>query len=100
MYIKIAFSISSQSIYQQFPNFQDSDGDGVGDLRGIISRLDHLVESGVDGFWLNCIYPSPQQDSGYDITNYTDIDPLFGSMLDFEILVENAHARGINFHYL
>ena len=83
-------------IYQIYPrSFQDSDGDGVGDLRGIIRRLDHLVEVGVDAFWLSPIFPSPMVDFGYDISDYTDIDPLFGTLDDFDALLAGAHARGL-----
>jgi alpha-glucosidase len=83
-------------IYQIYPrSFQDSDGDGVGDLRGIVGRLDHLVELGVDGMWLSPIHPSPLADFGYDVSDYTEIDPTFGSLADFEALVGAAHERGL-----
>jgi alpha-glucosidase len=83
-------------IYQIYPrSFQDSNGDGVGDLRGIIRRLDHLVELGVDALWLSPIFPSPMADFGYDISDYTDIDPLFGTLSDFDALLDAAHARGL-----
>jgi len=83
-------------IYQIYPrSFQDSDGDGVGDLRGIIRRLPHLVELGVDALWLSPIYPSPMADFGYDVSDYTGVDPLFGDMADFDALVEAAHAANL-----
>ena len=87
-------------IYQVYPrSFCDSDGDGVGDLRGISSRLDHLNGGpdslGVGSVWLSPFYPSPMADFGYDICDYTGVDPLFGSLEDFDELVVQARARGI-----
>src|SRR5689334_19726128 len=83
-------------IYQIYPrSFQDSNGDGVGDLPGIVARLDYLEWLGVDAVWLSPIYPSPMADFGYDISNYTDIDPLFGTLADFDRLVEEVHRRGM-----
>ncbi len=83
-------------IYQIYPrSFQDSDGDGVGDLGGVRSRLDHLVELGVDALWLSPIYPSPMADFGYDVADYTDVDPAYGSLSDFDELVAGAHERGL-----
>jgi alpha-glucosidase len=83
-------------IYQIYPrSFQDTDGDGVGDLRGIIARLPYLVELGVDAIWISPIFTSPMADFGYDIANYTDIDPLFGALADFDSLLEAAHRDGI-----
>jgi oligo-1,6-glucosidase len=73
----------------------DSDGDGVGDLGGVLQRLDHLADLGVDVLWLSPVYPSPQADNGYDISDYTDIDPLFGDLATFDRLVAELHARGI-----
>jgi alpha-glucosidase len=82
--------------YQVYPrSFQDGNGDGVGDLGGIISRLDHIAGLGVDCIWLSPIFPSPQADMGYDVSNYIDVDPLFGSLEDFDLLVREAHARGL-----
>ena len=83
-------------IYQIYPrSFADSNGDGVGDLAGITSRLDHLAALGVDALWLSPIYPSPFYDFGYDVSDYEDIDPLFGSLADFDRLVTEAHQRGL-----
>jgi len=87
-------------LYQIYPrSFQDHDGDGVGDLRGIIDRLDHLAggpESlGVDGIWLSPFYRSPMADFGYDVSDYCDVDPVFGTLADFDDLVREAHARGL-----
>jgi len=87
-------------IYQVYPrSFSDSNGDGIGDLQGIINHLDHLAggaESlGVDAIWLSPIYPSPGLDVGYDVTDHTAIDPVFGTMADFEQLVGEAHGRGL-----
>ncbi len=84
-------------IYQIYPrSFADSNGDGIGDLNGIRSRLDYLAGLGVDGIWLSPIFPSPDVDFGYDVSDYNAIDPRFGSMEDFDHLVEEAHARGIH----
>ena len=83
-------------IYQIYPrSFQDSNGDGVGDLPGIVSRLDYLEWLGVDAVWLSPIYPSPMADFGYDISDYTDIDPLFGTLADFDRLIDEVHRRGM-----
>jgi alpha-glucosidase len=83
-------------IYQIYPrSFQDSNADGIGDLAGILQRLDYLHWLGVDAIWLSPIYPSPMADFGYDIANYVDVDPLFGTLADFDRLVVEAHRRGI-----
>src|ERR1044071_1040264 len=83
-------------IYQIYPrSFQDTDGDGVGDLRGILVRLPYLVGLGVDAIWISPIFTSPMADFGYDIANYTDIDPLFVARADFDALLEAAHKHGI-----
>src|SRR5690349_20805438 len=83
-------------VYQVYPrSFQDSNGDGIGDLNGILSRLDYLVELGIDAVWISPIFPSPMADFGYDVSNYTDIDPLFGTLAEFDALVAAAHARGL-----
>ncbi|WP_296668034.1 alpha-glucosidase [Demequina sp.] len=86
----------SAVVYQVYPrSFQDSDGDGIGDLQGIRSRLDHLEWLGVDVIWLSPIYASPQADMGYDISDYEAIDPMFGTLDDFDALLEEVHARGM-----
>jgi alpha-glucosidase len=83
-------------IYQVYPrSFQDSDNDGVGDLRGIVSRLDYVKWLGVNAIWISPVYASPMADFGYDISNYTDIHPLFGTLDDFRILVHEVHKRGM-----
>ena len=83
-------------IYQIYPrSFQDSDGDGVGDLPGLLGRLDYLAGLGVDALWLSPIYPSPLRDFGYDISDYEAIDPAFGALADFDRLVAAAHERGL-----
>ncbi len=83
-------------LYQIYPrSFQDSDGDGVGDLRGVIERLPYLRELGVDALWLSPIFPSPMEDFGYDISDYTGIDPLFGTLADFDALVAAVHDFGL-----
>jgi alpha-glucosidase len=83
-------------VYQVYPrSFQDSDGDGVGDLRGIISRLSYLEWLGVDAVWISPFYPSPMADFGYDITDHTDVHPMFGTLSDFDAFVAEAHRRDI-----
>ncbi|GAA4664700.1 glycoside hydrolase family 13 protein [Frondihabitans cladoniiphilus] len=83
-------------VYQIYPrSFADSDGDGIGDLEGIRSRLDHLQQLGVDVVWLSPIYRSPQVDNGYDISDYQSIDPLFGTLEQFDRLLAEMHERGI-----
>jgi alpha-glucosidase len=82
--------------YQIYPrSFQDTNGDGIGDLKGVIERLPYLLALGIDAIWLSPIFPSPMADFGYDISDYTGIDPLFGTMADFDALVSAAHAAGL-----
>jgi alpha-glucosidase len=83
-------------IYQIYPrSFQDSNGDGVGDLAGIRARLDYLQWLGIDAIWISPVFRSPMADFGYDISDYCDIDPLFGTMADFDVLIEAAHGKGL-----
>lgn len=84
------------AVYQIYPrSFADSDGDGLGDIPGIIAKLDHIAALGCDVIWLTPVYDSPQNDNGYDIRNYHEVYPPFGTMADLEELLEQAHARGI-----
>ena len=83
-------------IYQIYPrSFNDSNGDGVGDLKGIIEKLDYLKELGIDVIWLSPIYKSPNDDNGYDISDYYDIMEEFGTMADFDEMLEEIHKRGM-----
>jgi alpha-glucosidase len=83
-------------IYQIYPrSFADSDGDGLGDLKGITSRLDSLSSLGIDAIWFSPFFKSPQKDAGYDISDYTLIDPIFGTNEDFEVLLAKAKSLGI-----
>ncbi|HEY0137898.1 MAG TPA: alpha-amylase family glycosyl hydrolase, partial [Nannocystis sp.] len=83
-------------IYQIYPrSFQDSDGDGVGDLRGVVRRLAYLQELGVDAVWISPFYASPMADFGYDVTDHGAVDPVFGTLADFEAVIREAHARDI-----
>ncbi len=83
-------------IYQVYlRSFADSDGDGLGDLPGLLSRLDYLAGLGVDALWLSPIYPSPDADFGYDVSDHTAVDPRFGSLSGFDALVDGAHRRGL-----
>ncbi len=83
-------------VYRIYPrSFQDTTGDGVGDLRGITRRLDHVERLGADAIWLSPIYPSPFADMGYDVSDFTAVDPRLGSMADLDELLGAAHRRGI-----
>lgn len=83
--------------YQIYPkSFKDSDGDGYGDLQGIRSKIGYLHDIGMDGVWLSPIFTSPQKDGGYDIANYTEIDPIFGTLDDFDQLIETCKSEGIH----
>jgi glycosidase len=85
----------SSVLYQIYiRSFNDSNGDGVGDLRGVIKKLDYLKSIGVESIWLTPFYPSGGYDGGYDVTSFIDIDPVYGSMQDFDELVEQVHRRG------
>ena len=87
----------SAVFYQIYPkSFQDTNGDGIGDLKGIISRLDYLAELGIDGIWMSPVCQSPQVDNGYDISDYRAVDPMFGDMADMETLITEAKKRGIS----
>ena len=82
--------------YQIYPrSFQDANGDGVGDLAGITERLPYVADLGVDAIWLSPIFTSPMADMGYDVSDYTDIDPIFGTLADFDAMVARAHALGL-----
>src|SRR3569833_21585 len=83
-------------LYQIYPrSFADSNGDGIGDLPGIVSRLDHLAWLGVDGIWLSPTFPSPNADWGYDVADYNDVHPDFGTLEDMDRLLAEAGRRGI-----
>ncbi len=83
-------------IYQVYPrSFQDSNGDGIGDLNGITQRLSHIASLGVDAVWISPFFTSPMKDFGYDVSDYCDVDPMFGSLSDFDVLVETAHMLGL-----
>lgn len=89
-------NLKDKVIYQIYPkSFQDSDGDGWGDLRGITQRLDYLKDLNVDYLWLTPFFISPQNDNGYDVANYREIDPRYGTMADLEELIHEADKRGI-----
>src|ERR1700754_578594 len=83
-------------IYQIYPrSFQDSNGDGIGDLKGIIQRLPYVASLGVDAIWLSPFFKSPMLDFGYDVSDYCDVDPMFGTLADFYQLVAEAHRLGL-----
>jgi alpha-glucosidase len=84
------------AIYQIYPrSFADSDGDGIGDLPGVTAHLDHVASLGVDAIWLSPFFTSPMRDFGYDVADYCDVDPVFGTLADFDLLVERVHALGL-----
>ena len=83
-------------IYQIYPrSFQDSNGDGVGDLAGIVQRLPYIASLGVDAIWISPFFMSPMKDFGYDVSDYCDVDPMFGTLADFDAVVETAHRLGV-----
>ncbi|KPF46482.1 alpha-glucosidase family protein [Rhizobium sp. AAP43] len=83
-------------IYQVYPrSFQDTDGDGIGDIRGIIQRLPYIASLGVDAIWLSPFFTSPQADMGYDVSDYCDVDPMFGTLADFDAMMSEAHRLGL-----
>src|SRR5919202_993755 len=83
-------------VYQVYPrSFKDSDGDGEGDLAGVVARLDHIAGLGADAVWLSPIYPSPMADGGYDVADYIGVRPEFGTLDDADALIAEAHARGL-----
>ncbi len=87
---------SSKTVYQIYPkSFRDTDGDGLGDLRGVIEKLDYLQELGVDYLWLTPFFISPQRDNGYDVAHYRKINPDFGTMEDLELLIKESQKRGM-----
>jgi alpha-glucosidase len=84
------------AIYQIYPrSFQDSNGDGVGDLAGIVQRMDYIAALGVDAIWISPFYKSPMRDFGYDVSDYCDVDPVFGTLADFDAVITAAHAQGV-----
>src|SRR5438309_8421207 len=84
------------AIYQIYPrSFADSNGDGIGDLPGSTRKLDYVASLGVDAIWLSPFFTSPMRDFGYDVADYCDVDPVFGTLADFDALVERAHALGL-----
>ena len=83
-------------VYQIYPrSFADTNGDGIGDLKGITAHLDHVASLGVDAVWLSPFYPSPMKDFGYDVADYCDVDPVFGTLADFDALLTKAHDLGL-----
>ena len=83
-------------IYQIYPrSFQDTSGDGVGDLAGIAKRIPYVAALGVDAVWISPFFPSPMKDFGYDVSDYRDVDPMFGTLHDFDAVIREAHAHGI-----
>ena len=83
-------------IYQIYPrSFQDSNGDGIGDLLGISQRMEYIASLGVDGIWVSPFFTSPMKDFGYDVSDYCDVDPMFGTLDDFDVLIASAHKHGL-----
>jgi alpha-glucosidase len=83
-------------IYQVYPrSFQDTDGDGIGDIKGIIQRLPYIASLGVDAIWLSPFFTSPQADMGYDVSDYCDVDPMFGTLADFDAMMAEAKRLGL-----
>ncbi|MEP4546772.1 MAG: alpha-amylase family glycosyl hydrolase, partial [Saccharospirillum sp.] len=83
-------------IYQIYPrSYFDSNGDGIGDIPGIISKLDYIAQLNVDAIWLSPFFTSPMKDFGYDVSDYRNVDPMFGSLHDFKHLIDEAHQRGL-----
>src|SRR3984893_10944489 len=83
-------------LYEVYPrSFQDANGDGIGDLQGILRRLDYLADLGIKGLWIAPFYPSPMADFGYDIADYCNVDPIFGTLADFDQLLATAHDLGL-----
>ncbi|MFN9716449.1 MAG: alpha-amylase family glycosyl hydrolase, partial [Sphingomonadales bacterium] len=83
-------------IYQIYPrSFRDTNGDGIGDLAGIVERLDYIADLGVDGIWISPFFTSPMADFGYDVADYCGVDPIFGTLADFDALVARAHGLGL-----
>ena len=92
----MAQDFKKSTVYQIYPkSFCDSNGDGLGDLRGVIGKLDYLQKLGVDYIWMTPFFVSPQKDNGYDVEDYYNIDPRYGTMADFEELSAEAEKRGI-----
>ena len=83
-------------VYQVYPrSFADSNGDGVGDLKGVTEHLDHIASLGVDAVWLSPFFTSPMKDFGYDVADYRGVDPIFGTLADFDALIDKAHRLGL-----
>ena len=83
-------------IYQIYPrSFRDTNGDGIGDLRGVLEGLDHIASLGVDGIWISPFFTSPMADYGYDVADFCGVDPIFGTLEDFDAVVEKAHKLGL-----
>ena len=86
----------SAVVYQIYwRSFMDANQDGIGDIEGLRSRIDHIHQLGIDAIWLNPTYPSPQGDHGYDVSDYFDVEPMFGSLEEFDRMIEDFHERGI-----